>query len=234
MARKKRVSRKQLLREPDEFLTFSAKALQFAAENRKTISRALIGLVVVVLAVALIRYFVALSERKAYAVFEEGLAHYVVQVSGEESSDVQEMAREKFAKALEDYSSTRAGELSLPFYGDMTYEEGQYDKAIELYKKALKDFSDEDSLRKLIWNSMAYAYEGKKDYKAATQCFQEITGSESTFLKGDAYFNMGRMYEAMEDWEEARRAYERVVEDYPESVHFQVAKEKVLRLKGQG
>ena len=34
---KKRVSRKQLLKEPDEFLTFSAQALQFARENQKSI-----------------------------------------------------------------------------------------------------------------------------------------------------------------------------------------------------
>jgi tetratricopeptide (TPR) repeat protein len=234
MAKKKRVTRKQLLKEPDEFLTFSAKALQFAAENRKTIGRALIGLLVVVLAVALVRYFMGLSERRGYLVFEEGLSHYEAQISGEKSAAVLEIAKERFAKALQDYGSTRAAELSLPFYGDMRYEEGQYDKAVELYEEALEEFTEQESLKKLIWNNMAYAYEGKQDYEAAISCWQKIVGSQSPFLKGDAYFNMGRMYEAMEKDEEARKAYKRVVEDYAESVHFRVAKDKVERLAGEG
>jgi tetratricopeptide (TPR) repeat protein len=231
---KKRISRKQLLKEPDEFLTLSSRALHFAAENRKLVSYVLIGLVAVVLAGALIGYFLNFSERRAYAVFEEGLSIYVAQVSGEKSSPLQETAKEKFSEAIEKHSSTRAAELSLPLCGDVNYEEGSYDKAIELYHKALGAFSKEDDMRKLIWNDLGYAYEGKEDYKSAAEYFKKITSAQGGLLKADACFNLGRMYEAMNDRQEARQAYERLVEEYPESIHFQIAKEKALRLKEQG
>jgi tetratricopeptide (TPR) repeat protein len=232
MAKKKRVTRKQLLREPDEFLTFSAKMIQFATENQKQISYALIGLLVVVLAFAAIRYFSNLSDRRAYAVFEEGLVHYLSQAPGDKSSHFQGVAKEKFAQVLAEYSSTSAARLSLPLYADISYTEGSYDKAIELYQKALKAFSEEDSLRTLIWNGLAYAYEGKQEYSGAAECFRKITEFKGEFVKSDAYFNLGRMYEALGNREKALEAYDKVVKDYPESVHFQIAKEKVQQLQG--
>jgi tetratricopeptide (TPR) repeat protein len=235
MAKKRRVTRKQLLRGgPDEFVTFWARAIQFAADNQRQISYALAGLLVVVLAFAAFRYFSNLSERKAYAVFDQGLVHYLGQVSGEKSSHFKGAAKDKFAQVLEKYSSTRAAQLSLPLQADMSYEEGSYDKAIHLYERALESFSEEDSLRMLIFNSLGYAYEGKKDYEMAAQCFQKITESEGEFLKADAYFNLGRMYEAADNREKAREAYSILVKDYPESVNFPIAKEKVLRLKEWG
>jgi len=234
MAKKKRVTRKQLLKEPDEFLTFSAKAIRFAAKNQKAISYALIALVAVVLGVALFRYFSNLSERKAYAVFEQGLVHYMGQAPGETSPHFQDKAKEAFAEVLRKYPSTRAAELSLPLYAHMSYEEGAYDKAVELYQGALKGLSQDETLQRLIWNGLAYAYEGKKDYNTAAQYYEKITRSEGAFLKADAYFNLGRIYEAMDNVEGARKAYGQLVKDYPGAVNFQIAKEKLGRLEGQG
>ena len=234
MAKKKRLTRKQLLKEPDEFLTFSAKAIRFGAEHRKPISYASIALVVVVLAVALLHYFSNLSQREAYAVFEQGLDQYMGQASGDQSHHFQERAKAAFAELLRRYPSTRAAELSLPLYADISYADGAYDEAIKLYQRALEFLSEDDILQRLIWNGLAYAYEGKKDYNTAAQYFKKITDAEGIFLKADAYFNLGRMYEAMDNQEGARQAYEDVVKDYPGAVNFQVAKEKLERLKGQG
>lgn len=234
MAKKKRLTRKQLLKEPDEFLTFSVKAIRFGAEHRKPIAYASVAFIVVVLAIALFHYFSNLSEREAYAVFEQGLVHYMGQASGEQSAHFQERAKGAFAELLRKYPSTRAAELSLPLYADISYADGAYDEAIKLYQRALEVLSEDDTLQRLIWNGLAYAYEGKKDYNTAAQYFKKITDSEGTFLKADAYFNLGRMYEAMDNQEGARQAYEDVVKDYPGAVNFQVAKEKLERLKGQG
>lgn len=232
MAKKKRVTRKELLRESDEFLTFSAKAIQFAANNRRSISFALAGLVVVCLAFGAFQYFSRLNEQRAYAMFEQGLVHYLAQVSGNKSPDLQQTANEKFEEVLKRYPSTSAAQLSLLLYANMSYHEGSYDKAIELYQRALEAFSQEGVLRKLLWNSLGYAYEGKKDYERAVGCFEKITGSESRFIKAEAYFNMGRMHEAMNNPQKAIEAYNKVVEGYPESVNFRICKEKVLRMKG--
>jgi tetratricopeptide (TPR) repeat protein len=232
MAKKKRVSRKQLLKEPDEFLTFSAKMINFAHENQNQVTYALIAIVVAVMAVFAFRYFSSVSERKAYALFEEGLAYYVGQTFNEQSAQFDEAAKGKLAKLLQDYSSTKAARLSLPLYADMNYKEGSYDKAIELYRKALEDFSHEQSLIAILWNGLAYSYEGKRDYQSALGCFQKVAELKGNFLKAETYFNIGRMHEAMNNKQKAMEAYDRVANEYANSIHGKMAKDKTLRLKG--
>jgi len=232
MAKKKRVTRKQLLKEPDEFLTFSAKAIRFVSNNQKPVFGVIIGVVVVALAFAGFRYFSNLSERKAHAMFEQGRLHYLAEISGDKTAQAQEKATDQFEKVIRRYPSTSAARFSLLVYADMSYHRGEYQKAIELYQEALGAFSGEGSIQKLILGGLAYAYEAEKDYKAAAECFQRITDTQDEFMKADACYNLGRIMEAMNHQEKALEAYNKVVQAYPDSVGFQIAKEKVFRLKG--
>jgi len=232
MAKKKRVTRKQLLKEPDEFLTFSAKAIRFVSNNQKPVFGVIIGVVVVALAFAGFRYFSNLSERKAYEMFEQGRLHYLAEISGDKTAPAQEKATEQFEKVIREYRSTNAARFSLLVYADMSYHRGDYKKAIELYQEALGAFSGEGSIQKLILGGLAYAYEAEKDYKSAAEYFQRITDTQDEFMKADACYNLGRIMEALNHEEKALEAYNKVVQAYPDSVGFQIAKEKVLRLKG--
>jgi tetratricopeptide (TPR) repeat protein len=231
MAKKKRVTRKELLKKPDEFLTFSAKAMAFAANNQKPILGVVIGVVVVALAFAGFRYFSNLSERKAYAVFEQGRSLYLAEISGDKTAPAQEEAAEQFEKVIKEYPSTKAARFTLLVYADMSYHRGDYQRAVELYQKALGAFSGEGAVQKLIWGGLAYAYEAKKDYKTAAEYLQRITETEDEFMKADACYNLGRIMEALNHQEKALEAYNKVVEAYPDSVGFQIAKEKVFRSK---
>jgi tetratricopeptide (TPR) repeat protein len=230
--KKKRVTRKQLLKEPDEFLTFSAKTIRFLQENQNQVSYVLIGIVVVVLGVFAFRYFSGVSERKAYALFDEALVHYVGQASPTQSAQPNEIAKGKFGEILQKYASTKAARLSLPLYADMQYKAGSYDEAIELYRKALKGFAEEQSILAIIWTDLGYAYEGKKDYQSAADCFEKVVDFQGDFMKADAYFNLGRMYEALNQNEKARQAFETVANDYTDSIHGKLAKHKAVQLKG--
>ena len=232
MAKKKRVTRKQLLKEPDEFLTFSAKAIRFVANNQKPVLGAIIGVVVLALAFAGFRYFSNLSERKAYAMFEQGRLHYLAEISGDKTAPAQEKATEQFEKVIRKYPSTNAARFTLLVYADMSYHRGDYQRAIELYQKALGAFSGEAVIQKLIWVGLAYAYEAKEDYKSAAEYFQRITDTQDEFMKADACYNLGRIMEALNHQEKALEAYNKVVKAYPDSAGFQIAKEKVFRLKG--
>jgi len=228
----KRITRKKLLKEPDEFLTFSAKTIRFIQENQNRVSYVLIGIVVVVLGIFAFRYFSGVTARKAYALFEEGLVHYVGQASQGQSTELDEMAKAKFGEVIREYGSTKAAKLTLPLYADMHYKSGSYDKAVELYRQALKAFAEEPSILAIIWNDLGYAYEGKKDYQSAVDCFQKVIAFEGNFLKADAYFNLGRMYEALNQNQKALEAFETVASNYADSVHGKLAGDKASRLKG--
>jgi tetratricopeptide (TPR) repeat protein len=229
---KRRITRKKLLKEPDEFLTVSAKAVRFIQENQNWVFYVLIGIIVAGLGFFGFRYFSGVKERKAYALFEEGLVHYGGHAFRGESTALNETAKAKFSEVIRDYRSTKAARLALRLYADMHYESGSYDKAIELYRQALREFAEAPSILAVIWNDLGYCYEGKKDYRSAVDCFQEVTAFEGTFLKADAYFNLGRMYEALNEHQKALEAFETVARNYADSVHGKLAGDKADRLKG--
>jgi tetratricopeptide (TPR) repeat protein len=233
VAKKKRVTRKQLLKEPDEFFTFSGKAIQFLSKNQKSFIGVLVGVVVVALAFAGFRYFSGVSERKAYAMFEQARSSYVsgLLASGKPSS--QEETIKKLETVLDEYPSTTAARFSLLVYGDVSYQQGDYDKAIELYNKALGRFKGEEVIPKLIWNGLGHAYEGKRDYTSAAANFREITVAQGEFMKADAFYNLGRMLEAIDDRKGALEAYEQAVQLRDNPTSFSVAEEKILRLKAE-
>ena len=231
MAKKKRVTRKQLLKEPDEFLTFSAKTIQFAANHRKGVLGLAIGVVIAALAVAGFQYFSALSERHAYGMFEPARLSCLAELSGGGTPAAREETVKQLEKVIEDYPSTTAARFSLLLYGDLSYQAGNYDKAIELYEKAQAAFPEERVIQTLIWNGLGYAYEAKKDYKAAAAYFRKIAEGSGPFLKADAYESLGQMMEALNDREKAVEAYDQVLKVRDDPSSFPVAEEKSLRLK---
>jgi tetratricopeptide (TPR) repeat protein len=139
---------------------------------------------------------------------------------------------EPFERVLKHYQSTDAAPLSLMAYANLSYHRGDYQRAIDLYKRAPGAFRDDAAVLKLIWNGLAYAYEAQDEFELAAEHYKKITDAQDEFMKGDAYYNFARMMEAMNDQEQAIEAYKKVVKAYPNSVGFQIAKEKVLRHKG--
>jgi len=232
MAVKKRITRKQLLKEPDTFMTFSGKAVAFVRANQKQIGYLMTGLVVAVVGFALFWYLSGLSEDKAYALLNEGLSHYGKINPDEEEGHFSEVARERLQRLVSEYGSTPAGKLGWHLYGDVSYEAGQFDEAVRAYEAALESFPDDDILRPLIWNSLGYAHEAKQDIDQAIQCWEKVTGFAGTLVKSDAYFNLGRMYEQRMNTEKAREAYGKVVEGFPDSVYSEAARGKLAELKG--
>lgn len=232
MAVKKRITRKQLLKEPDTFMTFTGKAVAFLTAHQKQIGYLAVGCLVAVIAVAGFWYFSGLSEDKAYALLNEGLTHYGQAGPDQPEGHFNKVARERLHQLVSEYGSTTAGKLGWKLYGDVSYEAGEYDAAVKAYETALNFLADYDSLSPLIWNSLAYAYEGKQDLNGAIQCWEKVTGFSGTVAKPDAYFNLGRMYEQRMDDEKAEAAYRKVVEEFPDSVHADVARGKLVRFEG--
>jgi predicted negative regulator of RcsB-dependent stress response len=233
VAKKKRVTRKQLLKEPDEFFTFSGKAIQFFSKNQKSVVGVLVGVVVVALAFAGYRYFSGRSERKAYAMFEQARSSYLSDLLASGKPSSQEETIKKLETVIAEYPSTTAAGFSLLVYGDASYQQGDYDKAIELYDKAHGRFKGEEVIQKITLNGLGHAYEGKKDFTSAAANFREITEAQGEFMKADAFYDLGRMMEALDDRKGALDAYEKAVQLRDNPASFPIAEEKILRFKAE-
>nr|HID59316.1 tetratricopeptide repeat protein [Desulfobacterales bacterium] len=230
MAKKKRIPRKKL-KEPDEFLTFSAKAIQLVLEQRLWALIGLSILVVLILGWLIIRHFSELAESQAYAILEKGRSYYTAARSRNDRLRSYEKSTKQFEEVLKKYPGTKAYRLALLAYANYSYDVEMYQKAIELYEEAVRTFSEDTAIKGLLLRDLAYCYEELKDYKRASEYLEKVTGLETEFLKGEAYFHLGLISEMQKNTEKAVEQYEKVVRDYPETLYVEIAKDRLIRLK---
>ena len=127
----------------------------------------------------------------------------------------------------EKYSGTRGGKLAGVIYANICYNIGDFDRAIQLYKSALKDFEDDVSLKDFVLIGLAYSYEGKKDYPAAIKFFEDIVSSPDAIMKEEALFGLGRIYAEAGSPDKSLKSYKQIIADYSDSIYYKLAKEKI-------
>jgi len=109
------------------------------------------------------------------------------------------------------------------------FNEKKYDDAIQMFQALLDGGIAEDMADNChYW--IGESHFGKKAYADALKHFEMVTQYKASEKKGDAYFMMGRCYEATGDKAKAKEMYEKVVKDYPTSNNVKKAKEHWGRL----
>jgi len=224
---KKKIPRKQLLKQTDEFLTFSARLFQFVIQHKIQILCAFGLVFALILVFSGTRYYSIKSQNKAFALMEQGRIKYenVLNEKGPEIaySDVQK----DFQLIIEKYSSKAGAKLAGVLYANICYRAGDYEKTVGLFKQALDDFADNPSLKDLILSGLGYTLEEKKDYPAAVTHFEEIVSDPGAILKDEALFSLGRIYAKMGDTTKSTDAYKKIVSEFSDSIYLELAKEKV-------
>ena len=227
MAKKKRVTRKQLLKEPDEFITFTGRALRFAKKYQVAISYALGVIFLLVIGVSGAKYFSNKAENKAFAMLGQCVAEYerMLEDVGPEKACLG--VETDFQKIMEKYSGKDGGKIASVIFADIYYNAGDYDKAIKLYNKALDEFDDDRFIKNRILTGMGYAFEGKKDYETAAKYFEEIASKPDLIIKDEALFNLGRLYDAIGNHDKSINAFKKIISDHPNSMYIEVARERI-------
>ena len=224
---KKRVTRKQLLKEPDEFITFSGKLIRFGVENKVQISIALGIFFALLLLIAGTRFFSDRAENKAFAMLERSLARYDTILKDKGAQQALGEVEKNFREILEKYSRKNGGKIARLAYANICYQGGDPEQAIDLYNKALRDFDDKPYLKNIALSGLAYCYEAKQDYPAAIKFFVMIASGSGPILKDEALFNLGRLYVETGNKEKSAEAYKKIVSEYSDSIYIELAREKV-------
>jgi len=226
---KKRVSRsrKRQLEQPDEFITFSRRLIEFITEHRAQLSYALSVIVVLIIAIGGIRYFSNKAENKAFALLGQSMAKYETAIKDKAPGEALLEVKKDFQMILEKYSGKEGGKLARVLYANICYQAGDFDEAILLYNKALQDFENNQFFKNLILNSLGYSFEGKKDYKSAAKYFEMIATGPDSIMKDEAFFNLGELYAAMGNNEKSIDSFKKIISDYIDSMYIEIAKEKL-------
>ena len=221
------MTRKQLLKGPDEFISVTSRLLQFAMKYKVQLSFALGVIVLLVIVISGIRYFSNKAENRAFALLNQATTGYdlIVKDNGPEKA-CRDIGQD-FDFIITKYSTRDAAKLAGLIYANICYNAGDYEKATVLYDKSLKDFKNHPSIKSFILSGIGYNHEEKNDYKAAANSFEMIVSQSGAIMKDEALFNLGRLYAAMGENEKSLTAFKKIVSDYTDSIYIKLARERV-------
>jgi tetratricopeptide (TPR) repeat protein len=205
MAKKRKKTRKELLKEPDEFMTLTGKVIGFAVEHKTQLTYGLGIILALVIIVSGVRFFSIRAEKKASALLGQSM----------------------FENILQKYSSKDSGKLARLTYANICYDAGQYKQAIDLYHASLKDFENHPMIHRQILSSLGYSYEQQKDYSTAVGYFEKISAASGQILRDEALFHMGRLYDKLGQPEKSKEAYQKILSDHPDFIYIDMVKERI-------
>lgn len=226
MTKKKRVTRKQLLKEPDEFITFSGKIIQAGRRYRSQLLYTTIGVLAILVVITGFRYYSAYRLKRGFSSLDRTLVKYEQFQKSNGVSEAYEGVKAEFDQMIDKYSGNDAGKIIRLTYADICFQAGDFDTAIILYEKALRDFQNDPFYRKLIQGSMGHALVAKKNLSSAAAFFLKITASPEPFLKDEALFHLGKLHELMGESEKSKAFFRKIATDHPSSLYINVVNEK--------
>jgi tetratricopeptide (TPR) repeat protein len=227
----KKISRKKLLKEPDEFITTTGQVIRFARENRRQIT--LYGMIAVaVIAAAILGYsYFRWQEGKALEIQQQGLQLYQEAYSQtgntEKEKEGFKKALEKFKEAWGVYPRGNTGHVSQIYIGNCRYAAQEYDAAIQAYSLCL-----EGSFRHIAAQSIGYCYESKGDYVKALENFQRNAEGDSNPYLEEGLLGVARCYEVLNQKPKALETYEKILSKKPKSRMAEFIQWRVSELKG--
>lgn len=226
MAAAAKKTRKELLKEPDEFITLSSRMMGFIAANKQTIGMVCLG---VLLAAVLFSGYVGYSgwrESAAAAQLAQALAKYErLRAESSQEKAVQAVA-EDFRRILDDYGNRSNGNVARVLYANLCYEAGDFKQAAELYRQSLAPFSDDPLMHLLLLKSLAYAHEGLKDYATAVGYFEQALSAGRKDLQDDVLFHLGELYARLGDSQKSSAAFNRLLNDHQDSIYVNMVQER--------
>ena len=224
---KKRVTRKKLLKEPDEFITTTGRLVSWAQENAKALGIGTTLFFGVILAVSIYAFVNEKRSTAASLMFGEAVLKYQTEAGKQDGVGALSAVSGDFDALVDAYGGQPAGKFGRLFYGHMGTMANDYDKAIEYYQKALEDFGGDVSLSNIIHNGLGSAYQQKGDYPKAIEHFQKVAESTESALKDVALFNLGKLFSQLGKQDESRQSYQRLKDEFPNSTYAGIAREKI-------
>jgi tetratricopeptide (TPR) repeat protein len=225
-----KVSRKKLLKEPDEFISTTGRVVRFVRSHRQQVLRySLVCLAAVAVAVAVYFYF-DWEQGKAVNVQAQGFQLYEDALrkppNSAEEKETYKKALEKFKEASSIYRWGNTGQISMIYIGLCHLALQEYDPAAAAYASCL-----EGPLGSIARIGLAYSYEAKKDYGKAVENFEK-DAEENNPYQEEGLLGAARCYERLNQKPKALELYQKALTRNPKSAMADFIQRKISELKG--
>lgn len=221
---KKKITRKQLLKEPDEFLTFSAKVAKYVTAHVTQLKY--LGIATGVLLIIFLggyTYYRHMNNKgqELYNTAYEALAKAL---KPDMKPDDLKNPGELFQKVIDGYGMSKAARLALPEKAYIHFLEGDYDGAITLYRHFLDKVAGNDRYESLARTALAACYEQKGENQTAILSLEPILSDKGNPFREAAMLEMARLYGLNNQAKEKQETLKEFIETYKNSPFLPMAK----------
>lgn len=224
---KKKISRKELLKSPDEFLTLSERALEFVSSHKKELK--IIGVAAVAGALIYLgmnTYMNFVNKKGQEALNIASLSFSKIDIARPDTGKLKE-TEELYRKVVNEHGFSRAAELALPQIGYIKFLSREYDEAVEFYKEFLDDVSGEPQYESLARLATSACYEAKGDFKNAIEILNPALEYSDEVFGETAMINLARLYRLDNNPDKSRSVLMDFVKKYENSPYIPLVKSQI-------
>jgi tetratricopeptide (TPR) repeat protein len=241
MVNKVKKSRKELLHEPDEFMVFSGRLVNFLRTYQQQMLYTVLGIFLILATVAVVRFVSSRNEDKASRMWAQIKTSYASALQSEAAdagtagaAAALSAVDADFNQLINKYGNKPSGRLARLNYAQLCLAVGKADVALPHFKASFAALGDDPAWRDVALSGLAHALSQIGQYDQAADRFEELLSGEGTAFKAEALFQLGWLYEKTGESEKGRQAYERLLADYPDSTYADLVRDQAGQPKMDG
>jgi predicted negative regulator of RcsB-dependent stress response len=184
-----KVKRKQLLKEPDEFLTLSDRVIRWARENLRLVIIVASVLVLITAGILGVRGWMRYHAGQAAEALALAFPQYEIALSGQAEEVQVQAAISDLYKVVKEYGATPAGIQARLALGSLHMDQEKYDLAGKQFAELADDPDTPNQLMPLALRGLGQSQEAGGHFAEAAQTYKQalaVSGPElSELLKLD-------------------------------------------------
>jgi len=216
VAKQQRMSRKEVLSQPDPSEVFAMRvsvAIDWATENLRYILYGVLGVVVVVICIIAWTRWQGHRREQASILLHQALKLVDVDSDAKRAANP-DQAIEQLRSITKQYGYTPAGVRAYWHLGHLYFERGDMSEALKAYQVAKHRLPNRQPLSStLAILDMGYAQEATEACGEAIASYESVQHSPIHWLRGEAYLGMGRCHEKVGATEKAIEVYDLALAD---------------------
>jgi len=191
MAKKIKITRKELLKEPDQFLSSTDKAMLFFKQNRFSVIGGVVG--VMLLGLSFLGYQ---NYEKSQTMKFESL-YFKMEKIAEESEKKGKKLQEQLIEIRDQIDEGPHRNRASLFLADIYFQYEDFDKAKSIYEEVRSKSSGLNHEMAAV--NLAYTYEAMGNLKKAIDLYKLTINSNSNFPLFQVYWSLARCHENNND-----------------------------------
>lgn len=231
----KKISRKELLKGPDEFLTLSSRAATFFGNHLRELKIVGIAVAVILLGYLSVYGYLRHTNKKGQEAYN--LAYdavndaYTAGAKSEPAATPEKddlgQAEGLFEQVIDEYGLSKAARLALAQVGHIKFGQEKYDDAIHYYDRFTEEMSGHKEYQDLTSLALASCYGAKGDVKKAITILTPLADDTANPFRETAMLSLERLYRLDNQPDKAHEILVKFVEEYKSSPFLQMAKARL-------